>query len=87
MTVRRVFLILFLLVLISRAGLAVEIETSVPPNSANNLNQRLQEKEGQLLERERNLKYIWVGGGFLLALVILNYYLDYRRRKRDQNGC
>lgn len=80
------FLILAgLIILVSEAS-AVEINTGIPPNPINSLNKQLQEKEARLLKKEAEIdKQVFIGGGIILALVLLNFYLDYRHRQNSKN--
>lgn len=69
---------------------AAKITADVPPNPINQLNQQLKEKEAALAEKEKQLQqqeqnssqktfyYLLIIGGALL----LNFYLDYRHRKK-----
>ncbi|MBI3046005.1 MAG: hypothetical protein HYY86_00460 [Candidatus Harrisonbacteria bacterium] len=74
-----------LLILFSKAS-AVGVNTDIPPNPINTLNKQLQEKETKLLKKEAEMdKQIFIGGGIILALVLLNFYLDYRHRIKDES--
>lgn len=81
-----------LIILVSEAG-AVEINTNIPPNPINIINKQLQEKEAELFKKETEInkrqepaqKQIFIGGGIIIALVLLNFYLDYRHRKNSKN--
>ena len=72
---------------------AVLISTDVPPNPSSTLNKQLQEKEADLLKKEIELNrkqeltpgQLFIGGGILFGLVLLNFYLDYRHRKNGKN--
>ena len=74
----------------------VGVTVGVKPNPFNTLAQQLDKKEEdlkakeQLLEKrileennlgDQTLQYLLFIGGGLLALVVLNFYLDYRRKR------
>jgi len=74
-----------LIILVSEAS-AVGVNTDIPPNPINSFNKQLQEKEARLLKKEAEMdKQIFIGGGIIFALVLLNFYLDYRHRKISKN--
>lgn len=72
---------------------AAEVKTNILPNPINTLNKQLQEKEAELFKKETEInnrqapaqKQIFIGGGIILTLVLLNFYLDYRHRKNSGN--
>lgn len=80
--------------LFAQVGSAIGMSTAVPPNPFNTLSRQLEEKEKALLEKEAGLaekeellaektdgkNHLLIGGGILLILILLNFYLDYRRR-------
>jgi hypothetical protein len=84
----------------AKAGKAVGVSmsTSVPPNPFNTLAMQLEQKERLLDEREqmlaqqeagpvsqRGLIYLLLSGIVVLSvLIILNFYLDYRRRNEKK---
>lgn len=83
----------------ARFGDAVGLSVSVPENPFNKLALDLKEKEDRLAQMERELsvrkqaldetgpdRLIIILGAtifILFVLILLNYYLDYKRRKRD----
>ena len=83
---------------LAQTGSAIGVSVSVPPNPFNTLAQQLQEKEDSLHFRERDLeakekkltedgknlsgKFVYVVLGLLTILVSVNFYLDYKRRKK-----
>jgi hypothetical protein len=84
----------------ARSGLSVSMSTSVPENPINKLALDLQQKENLLAQKEQelndrektlnsghqNIFMIGLGIGImvLFLLIMLNYYLDYRRRKMSK---
>lgn len=81
-----------LIILVFEAS-AVGVYTEIPSNPTNALNKQLQEKEAELLKKEAEINNrqapfqnkIFIGGGIILTLVLLNFYLDYRHRKNSGN--
>ena len=82
----------------ARFGSAVGMSTSVPENPFNNLALQLKEKENRLTLKENelndrekalnsggNLPLLLMGAGIivLFVLVLVNYYLDFRRKKMN----
>ncbi len=83
----------------AKIGSAVGMSLSVPENPINKLALQLKEKEADLAQKEQDLNarekalndrnnplmiVLTVGIGVLFALILLNYYLDYRRRRRER---
>ena len=81
-----------LIILFSEAS-AVGINTDIPSNPINAFNKQLQEKEAGLIKKEAEInnqqipfqKKIFIGGGIIFSLVLLNFYLDYRHRQNSKN--
>lgn len=88
----------FVYQLVSVIGVSVSVPPNPFNTLAQQLNEKentliqkekeLQEKESIIAEgkesrQNRTILYAAGGGGILLALVLLNFYLDYRRKKDD----
>lgn len=69
-----------------------EIKSSVPENPYNRLANQLEQKDKELNQREKSLDMlqakleqsylkVFAAVGVLFFLILLNYVLDYRRRK------
>ena len=82
-----------LIILFSEAS-AVGINTDIPSNPINAFNKQLQEKEAGLIKKEAEINNqqfpfqnkIFIGGGIIFSLVLLNFYLDYRHRTHLNNN-
>ncbi len=81
------------------SDLSFAVSTSVKDNGINSVVKILKEKEASLQEKEQVLKdretavgdkknniylIILAGGSALLALIVLNFYLDYQHKKKNQ---
>ncbi len=74
---------------------AVDVSVDIAPNSINTINQQLQNKVAELAEKENKIdtqqasirKPLFIGGGIILALIFLNFYLDYRYRKNNRDAA
>ena len=81
-----------LIILFSETS-AVGVNTDIPPNPINAFNKQLQEKEAGLIKKEAEINNqqfpfqnkIFIGGGIIFSLVLLNFYLDYRHRQNSKN--
>ena len=81
---------------VAQVGSAIGVSVNIMPNPFNTLAQQLAEKEEELLQRETLLLAEQEGktqggivlylslaiGAVLLFLILLNFYLDYRKRNR-----
>ena len=83
--------------LVAQVGSTLGITVSIPPNPFNMLAQQLAEKEKELGQKEATLEaqtnekqksqnkiLISIGalGSILFALIALNFYFDWRRRRK-----
>jgi hypothetical protein len=83
----------------AKFGSAVGMSVSVPENPFNKLAVQLKEKEADLAQKEQDLNareqalnnhnnplmiVLVIGIGVLFVLILLNYYLDYRRRRQER---